>query len=385
MKSPEEYATEALRMILEVECFADRALLSVFRSYAEKNAMVREITATAVYDILRNKRLYASAVGSDVPEDLVSAWFRLHEFEDPIVHEQMEYAKQEGRATRISAPDWLDAFGEKEIGDEWEKVMASMNEPPRFFLRTNTLKTTPQQLQETLSSQGFSAELVSGATLEVASHAGVFSSSAFSEGMFEMQDYASQHVAPFLGVRQDMRVVDACAGAGGKTLHLAALMNNSGKILALDVSEKKLEDLMIRSRRAGVSCIEPRIISSTKIIKRQHDKADAVLIDAPCSGSGVFRRNPDAKWRLSHDDMQMFTQMQDDILRRYSKMAKPGGIMVYAVCSIFPSEGEQRVRQFLSDNPSEWELDSEQRFFPHLHGCDGFYMARLLRRHAPLQ
>lgn len=178
-----------------------------------------------------------------------------------------------------------------------------------------------------------------------------------------------------------MRVVDCCAGAGGKTLHLAALMQNKGQLIALDIFQNKLNELKRRAKRAGAFNIEPRLIDSTKVIKKLHDKADRVLIDAPCSGLGVLRRNPDAKWKLKPEFLAEIQKTQADILDRYSKILKPGGKMVYATCSILPSENQKQIAAFLRrEAGQEFSLVKEKTILPSQSGYDGFYMAMLERK-----
>ncbi len=207
---------------------------------------------------------------------------------------------------------------------------------------------------------------------------GLFATEEFRKGLYEMQDAASQMVGLFCGVRPGMRVIDGCAGAGGKTLQLADLMENRGRIVALDVREQALADLRGRAARARADIIEARHITSTKTVKRLAESGQCVLLDMPCSGSGVLRRNPDAKWRLTPDDMADFRRKQGEILERYSRMTAPGGRLIYAVCSIFPSEGEHRIAAFLECNSAVWRLEAERRYSPD-DGFDGFYMARLER------
>jgi 16S rRNA (cytosine967-C5)-methyltransferase len=194
--------------------------------------------------------------------------------------------------------------------------------------------------------------------------------------MLEVQDAGSQCIAPFLKASPGMRVIDACAGAGGKSLHLAALMENKGSIISMDTEAWKLEELRKRARRNGVHIIQARPIESSKTIKRLHGTADRLLLDVPCSGLGTLRRNPDAKWKLSLDFLDKVRTTQAEILRSYSKMLRPGGQMVYATCSILPSENERQVERFLSENPN-FKLLEDRKILPSEHGFDGFYMARL--------
>ena len=183
-------------------------------------------------------------------------------------------------------------------------------------------------------------------------------------------------IAPFLQVKPGMRVIDACAGAGGKTLHLAALMQNKGRIIALDTEGWKLEELKKRGRRAGVANVETRVIESSKTIKRLEKSADRLLLDVPCSGLGVLKRNPDAKWKLSVEFIDRVKAIQQQILTDYTSMLKPGGLFVYSTCSLFPSENEQQVEKFLKANSNKFELQEQKTILPS-DGFDGFFMARM--------
>ncbi|MBT8209716.1 MAG: RsmB/NOP family class I SAM-dependent RNA methyltransferase, partial [Eudoraea sp.] len=206
----------------------------------------------------------------------------------------------------------------------------------------------------------------------------VFKTPLFKKGWFEVQDAASQLVAPFTEARPGMCVIDACAGAGGKSLHLAALMQNKGQLIALDIYDYKLKELKRRARRNGVHNLEIRVIDSSRVIKKLHNRGDRVLIDAPCTGLGVLRRNPDAKWKLNPEFLDRVINTQAQLLREYAKMVKAGGKLIYATCSILPVENEGQVRQFLSSAAGQdFELEAEKHCSPAADGFDGFYMARL--------
>lgn len=210
--------------------------------------------------------------------------------------------------------------------------------------------------------------------------ANVFMTKAFKEGWFEVQDASSQKVAPLLDIQPGMRVVDTCAGAGGKTLHIADIMQNKGQIIAMDLYESKQKQLKIRAKRNGVFNIEYRIIDSTKIIKKLHEKADRVLIDAPCSGLGVLKRNPDSKWKLQPEFLDEIRKTQEEILNSYSKIVKPGGKLVYATCSILPSENEKQIEKFLkTDFGKNFKFIKDEKVLAHKSGFDGFYMCLLER------
>ena len=177
-----------------------------------------------------------------------------------------------------------------------------------------------------------------------------------------------------------MRVVDTCAGAGGKTLHLSALMDNKGQLIATDIYENKLKELKRRAKRAGAHNIDPRTISSTKVVKKLYGTADRVLIDAPCSGLGVLSRNPDAKWKLQPEFLETIKLTQEQILAQYSRIVKPGGKMVYATCSVLPSENQEQVQKFLaSEDGKNFKLSKDRKILSSESGYDGFYMALLER------
>lgn len=270
---------------------------------------------------------------------------------------------------------------EKELGQKWEREMVALNEQAPTVLRTNSLKTTPRELIADLNDENVEAFTIKNYpdAVQLAEKKNVFLTSAFKDGLFEVQDASSQKIGELLDVKEGMRVVDACAGAGGKTLHLAALMKNKGQIIALDIYEWKLAELKRRAKRAGAHNIETRLISDNKVIKRLHEKADRLLIDAPCSGLGVLKRNPDSKWKIDQEFIERIKSEQQQILQDYSKILKKGGQMIYATCSILPSENNEQVKIFLENNP-DFTLVKDQKIMPS-EGYDGFYMA-LIKRNA---
>lgn len=281
------------------------------------------------------------------------------------------------RAVRESVPDWLDAYGEEMLGAQWDLVLPVLNTPAPVFLRTNRLRTTPAQLVNILLQDRLEATVAWGDCLKLTQRANVFLTRAFEQGLFEVQDSNSQRVAVAMGLEPGMRVIDACAGAGGKSLHMASLMGNKGKVIALDVNERKLEQLRERANRDGASSIETRLIESTKTIKRLAGTADRVLLDVPCSGLGVLRRNPDAKWKLERAEIERLQVTQSEILQHYGQMVKPGGLLVYATCSILPVENEQQIAKFMSQFGTGWALEHQETLWPEVDGPDGFFLARL--------
>jgi 16S rRNA (cytosine967-C5)-methyltransferase len=283
----------------------------------------------------------------------------------------------------------MDELGVAELGEKiWEKELSFLNQEAKVVLRTNTLKTTREELQRKLHEAEIDTFIPAGYpdALVLSKRKNVFTTAAFKEGLFEVQDASSQLVAPFLQLRvsvpsgkDGMRVIDACAGAGGKTLQLSALMHNRGKVIALDTEQWKLDELKKRARRAGSSNIETRVIDSSKAIKRMENSADRLLLDVPCSGLGVLRRNPDAKWKLSLEFIERMKILQQKILTEYSVMLKKGGMLVYSTCSILPSENEKQVEKFILEQNGAFELTEQKKILPS-EGFDGFFMAAIVKK-----
>lgn len=288
------------------------------------------------------------------------------------------------RVIKESIPDWMDTLCVKELGEDlWSKEIKAQNEQAKVILRVNTLKTTKEKLRAILMDLNIETEFLKDQpdALVLKERANVFLTEAFKEGLFEVQDASSQLVAPLLDVQPGMRVVDTCAGAGGKTLHLASIMQNKGQLIALDLYESKLNQLKLRARRNGVHNIETRVIENSKTIKKLHGTADRVLIDAPCSGLGVLKRNPDSKWKLQPEFIDNIRKVQAEVLENYSKIVKPGGKLVYATCSILPSENQEQIQKFLAtENGQNFTLIKDYKILAHQTGFDGFYMALLEKK-----
>jgi 16S rRNA (cytosine967-C5)-methyltransferase len=374
--------------VFQNQRYADQAIAWHLKKQRNLSSTEQGQVAEWAYELVRQKRLLETAVG--VSADSAAVWEKLLGFainirQGKLVEGHPLFSHYQAalsqRAARLSITDWLDEQGEKELGERWENTLQALNQAPKQVLRCNTLKITPTALLENLQAQGIKAEILVGDALLLQQAGRLFQTPAFQEGWFEMQDFNSQQVATFLQVKPGMRIIDACAGNGGKTLQLAALSENKGHILALDNDARKLEQLRQRARRAGVNNVESRHIDNNKVIKRLENKADRLLLDVPCSGMGVLRRNPDTRWRLDAAQLARLQHTQADILQAYAKMLKPGGLMVYATCSIFPSENQAQIGRFLEQN-SQFSLDEERILDPVETGFDGFYMARL-KREAP--
>ncbi len=391
---------DALSMIFNDEEYADKVIEKVLKYDKRWGARDRGFIAETTYEIVRYKRLYTSIAEVHAPFSrpdlfrLFAVWAVLRGIAIPDWKqlENTPVRRIKGkfdelsriRKIRESYPDWIDTLAEKALGAElWNKESAALNAQASVVLRTNTLKTTKASLQQLLKESTIETSTVSGATdaLVLKERTNVFTTEAFKNGLFEVQDASSQLVAPYLDVAPGQRVVDACAGAGGKTLHLASLMQNKGQLIAMDIYESKLKKLKKRARRNGVHNMETRLIENSKVIKKLHSKADRVLLDAPCSGLGVLRRNPDSKWKLQPEFLSRIKGVQQEILTNYSKMVKPGGKLVYATCSILPEENTEQVKQFLqSDEGKDFSFVKEQNIFASQSGFDGFYMAQLERK-----
>ncbi|MEZ4857932.1 MAG: methyltransferase domain-containing protein [Flavobacteriaceae bacterium] len=388
---------DSLHLIFNEKKQADKVLKNSLKRDKRWGARDRSFIAETTYDIVRWKRLYAEIAEVKEPFNrdnlfrmfVVWATLRGIKLPDWPQFEGTPTRKIKGRfdelskirKIRESIPDWLDELGLKELGKErWEKELKHLNEQAEVILRVNTLKTTLKTLQNALNDQDIETEIITGLkdALRLKERVNVFTTEQFKEGWFEVQDASSQSVSHLLNPKPGMRIVDACAGAGGKSLHIATLMENKGQIIAMDLYENKLNELKRRARRNGIHNLETRVIDSSKTIKKLLGKADKVLIDAPCTGLGVLKRNPDTKWKLQPEFLDEIQKTQQEILQSYSKMVKEEGELVYATCSILPSENNLQIKNFLTSNIGKtFTLVKEETLYPSETGFDGFYMALL--------
>jgi len=388
---------DSIRDIFNEGVYADKAVEKALKRDKRWGSRDRKFVAETIYEIVRWKRLYAEIAEVKEPFDrnnlwrLFSVWCVLKGIALPDWNqiEPTPSRRIKGkfdelskiRKFRESIPDWIDEVAVSELGEElWTKELAALNKQAEVILRTNTLNTTKEELQKELQDESIFTEFIPNHSdaLRLVERANVFRTEVFKKGYFEVQDASSQLVAEYLDVGPGMKVIDTCAGAGGKTLHLASFMKNKGQIIAMDIYESKLKKLKIRARRNKVHNIDTRVIDSTKPIKKLYNKADRVLIDAPCSGIGVLRRNPDSKWKLQPEFLDNIKKVQQDILQKYSKMVKSGGKLVYATCSVLPSENQNQITEFLaSESGKDFKLIKDNNVFAHTSGFDGFYMALL--------
>lgn len=391
---------DSLMAIFNEGEYADKVVARALKKDKRWGSHDRKFVAETIYEIVRWKRLYTEIAEVKEPFNRDKIWrifavwavlrgYNLPDwkyFEDtPVRRIKGKFGElTKTRKFRESIPDWMDELGVKELGEEtWTKELAAQNEQAKVILRVNKLKTTKEKLRAILMDLNIETEFHKDYpdALILTERANVFLTDAFKDGLFEVQDASSQLVAYFLDVQPGMRVVDTCAGAGGKTLHLASLMENKGQLIAMDLYESKLKQLKIRAKRNGAFNIEPRVIESTKTIKKLHEKADRVLIDAPCSGLGVLKRNPDSKWKLQPEFIENIKKIQAEVLENYSKIVKPGGKLVYATCSVLPSENQEQIKHFLSTEiGKEFNFVKDQKVLASESGFDGFYMALLERK-----
>ncbi|MBZ4044490.1 RsmB/NOP family class I SAM-dependent RNA methyltransferase [Flavobacterium hibisci] len=391
---------DSLNAIFNEGEYADKVVARALKKDKRWGSSDRKFVAETIYEIVRWKRLYAEIAEVKEPYDRDNLWrmfavwavLRGYPIPDWRQLEGTPERKIKGRfdelskvrALKESIPDWMDELGAKELGEKvWAKEIAAQNQPAKVILRTNTLKGTKENLRNTLMDLNIETEYLKDQpeALVLKERANVFLTDAFKQGLFEVQDANSQLVAGFLDVKPGMRVVDTCAGAGGKTLHIASLMENKGQLIAMDLYESKLKQLKLRAKRNGAFNIEYRIINTTKVIKKLHEKADRVLIDAPCSGLGVLKRNPDSKWKLQPEFIDNIRKVQSEVLESYSKIVKPGGKLVYATCSVLPSENQEQVEKFLkTEIGQQFTFIEDRKLLASDSGFDGFYMALLERK-----
>ncbi len=249
-------------------------------------------------------------------------------------------------------PEWLVPELERGFGPDWPAEAAALNQPAPLDIRVNTLKTNVKEALEFLESKEISAEAISlvPAGVRLATHRPLTALAEYENGLFEIQDAGSQAAAALVEAEPGHQVVDFCAGAGGKTLALAALMGNTGQIHALDIDARRLAELRRRIRRNHVRNVQVRLLEgegADGAAAELAGKADRVLIDAPCSGTGAWRRRPEGRIRLTPGDLEAVTTLQADILARAAPLVRPGGRLVYVTCSVLPVENQDRIGAFL--------------------------------------
>jgi 16S rRNA (cytosine967-C5)-methyltransferase len=390
---------DCLNNTLNNKYYAHKSIELIFKKNKKWGSRDRSFVAEATYDIIRYLRLYDKLSNSNYSYTInniwkiISLWLYFNSYLEPKFKELWDFDKEKinkikkillkERVYRESIPDWIDQLAIEEIGEKkWEKEISSMNNKADLVLRINPLKTTKKNLIKKLYNQNIHSEEITDRpnALKVLKRVNIFRTIEFKSGFFELQDASSQLVAKFLDVNAKHKILDACAGAGGKTLHIASILNNKGNIVATDIHEYKLQELKKRARRNGIHNITTKVIDN-KFLKKNKNKFDRVLIDAPCSGFGVIRRNPDSKWKLNPKDFNSILNDQIKILNDYSKLVNDNGIMLYVTCSIFPSENEKQIALFIDNEfGKKFKIIEEKKISPYDSGYDGFYLAKLKKK-----
>lgn len=380
-----EASVQTLEAVLCGGAVADRAVARALGAHPKWGARDRAFVAETVYEVVRWQRRLAFLAGSGEPAVLAGLHWQMRGFERPewaawlVVSAENLAARQaqlehEPRAVRESVSDDLDALGLAGLGAVWEVELRALNAPAPVFLRINPLRTSVEKVIAELAAEGLTAVPVAGAPLALRLERPL-PPRLRQTGRYEIQDAASQQVAVFCQVKPGDLIVDACAGHGGKSLHLAALQ--AGELWALDIHDARLKVLRERAARAGVKRLRTAVIEA-RILESLRGRADCVLVDAPCSGSGTLRRQADLKYRITAESVAEKAALQRELLARFAPLVKPGGALVYATCSIFPEENEAQAAWFSAAN-AEFRLEEERRISPAATGWDGFYMARWRR------
>jgi 16S rRNA (cytosine967-C5)-methyltransferase len=408
------HLVHALGEVLTFSYPADGVLSRYFRFHRELGMADRAFVADTVYMALRRKRLLDLVV-EPFPTPRRYALATLARLQGlslrelrPLLEEDendwLEKAKGislDGLPLAVQAdlPDWLAVRLQAFMSDEDILALArGMQQAAPLDLRVNSFTDTREEVLKTLAAADIEAapSPYSPFGVRVKGKPALNRHPLFIKGKIEVQDDGSQLIGLLVAPRRGEMVVDFCAGAGGKTLLLGALMQSLGRVYAFDVSEKRLAQLKPRLKRSGLSNLQPQLIANENDlrIKRLAGKIDRVLVDAPCSGLGTLRRNPDLKWRQQPSDIEELTAKQAAILTAAARLLKPGGRLVYATCSILPEENEQIVEAFLADHPDFALVDCAEvlaqqhvaldtgkylRLYPHIHGTDGFFAAVMER------
>lgn len=381
-----EAAAGITKSVFKEHKVLDHALAAAFEENPKWGKRDRGFIAETVFEVVRWRRALGFLADSEETNAMCAAqWVRMgYEIPDwwtfkglgadEMKAREADLAAQP-RAVRESIPDWLDELGVAELGTAWDAEISALNQRAPVFLRVNTLKLTREKAIEWLATQNVIAAEVPGLPDALVLPPGKSLPKPLrTDGRVEIQDGGSQLIAPLVDPQPGERIIDACSGAGGKSLHLAALMGNEGRVFGMDVDGKKLVELERRAKRAGATCVKAKQITATTPVEFA-GIADRLLIDAPCSGLGTLKRQPDLKWRLKPAQLDRVRGIQKELLATYSAMLKPGGTLVYATCSILPSENRAAIDSLLETGG--FTLLSERPVSPAATGFDGFYAAAL--------
>ncbi|MBC7980810.1 MAG: RNA methyltransferase [Armatimonadetes bacterium] len=381
---------ELAKSVLVNHRVLDHELAAAFEENPRWGKRDRNFVAETLFETARWRRALSFLVDSEETQSLIAAQWILMGYTLPewcdyngrpaheILARQADLPDQP-RAVRQSIPDWLDTLGHSELGDQWEAQLTALNQRPSVFLRVNTLLTNREDAIQWLAGNNVEATPVPDLPHALALPPGKILPKALRlDGRIEIQDPSSQSIAPLIDPQPGQRIIDACSGAGGKALHLAALSNNAAKIYAMDVDQKKLLQLQQRATRARATCIVTKPITEN-IHSEFGPIADALIIDSPCSGLGTLKRQPDLKWRLKPAQLDRVRSIQAELLGTYPEMLKPGGKLLYATCSILPSENQNQIQTLLANNLGKFELLQQLNLSPAATGHDGFHASLLIK------
>jgi 16S rRNA (cytosine967-C5)-methyltransferase len=405
-----QLATQALDLVLDFKYPADKVLSNFFRENKKLGMADRSFVAEAVFGVLRRYRYLSVVVPAANPRTLIVAWLIkvrgmsgavLENFARSELVAHIRAAKTNDLPLAVAAelPDWVIEKLQATMADADILALGrALQAQAPLDLRVNTIKADRDTVLARLQSEGYQAAPTpfSPWGIRLADNPAINRHALFEHGSIEVQDDGSQLLALLTGARRGEMVCDFCAGAGGKTLALGAMMANSGRLYAFDVAEKRLANLKPRLARSGLSNVMPQLLSSENDtrVKRLAGKLDRVLVDAPCSGLGTLRRNPDLKFRQSPESVAELSLKQAAILRAAARLLKPGGRLVYATCSLLAEENEAIVEAFIADGgyarlPTSEVLmqakithpgaDPYLKLSPALHGTDGFFAAVLVK------
>lgn len=380
---------------------ADQVVAQSLKVNKKWGAKDRRFVASTIYDITRYKRLFYFVAGVDELKTkdqfwaVLGAWCVKHGYDLPYWDEfasvnrdelenRLEQAKQEFTLWE-NIPDWLNEMGENSLPEVWQNEMKAQNEEAPVVLRVNGLKLvdslTLAEFQKALAIEGIETKQVASLpdALLLDERQAIHQNKYYKNGSLEIQDGNSQRVVLFADAQPGELVVDACAGAGGKSLYFADIMKNEGEIIAIDVEEWKLMELNNRASRAGAKITTE--LATPELLAKLKQKADVVLVDAPCSGTGTIRRKADLKDKLTEEFIQEMIAMQQSVLIDYAQLVKPGGRLVYATCSLLPQENGDQKDWFLnSEIGKDFEFVEDEQLYTHETGFDGFYMAKFVRK-----
>lgn len=408
-----EAAIAATAALISFERPADVQLRYWFRERPKLGGRDRAFIADTAFGVIRHLRRLEFATGTRKPRALVLEYLLRIAGVEPswlsssVPHNELAALTAhiarapDSAAIELSLPDWIYDKWVAQFGESETRALGqALLSPAPLDLRVNTFKASRDEVLRALRAQGLHVEHtpLSPVGVRGAQKTGLERNPLFLDGSIEVQDEGSQLIAELVAPKRTHMVVDFCAGAGGKTLALGALMHSQGRLYAFDTSDKRLANLKPRLKRSGLSNLHPQRIDSENDVrvKRLAGKIDRVLVDAPCSGLGTLRRNPDLKWRMTPEAVAELQTKQSSILRAAAPLLKPGGRIVYATCSLLQEENELIIRSFLQDHPDYAVVDAASvlrerhidihmngqflRLYPHLHDTDGFFAAVMERR-----